>query len=59
MLQTATAVRDVTDLLEMGTMCAEPVEVRCVSVGVLERGSESGHGIDVEGGGEGGVLFVE
>lgn len=56
MLQTATAVRDVTDLLEMGTMCAEPVGVRCVS---MERGWELGFRIGVEGGREGGTLFVE
>jgi hypothetical protein len=33
MVQTATAVREVMDLEEMGTMCAEPVWVRCVNLG--------------------------
>lgn len=31
MVQTAIAVRDVMDLVEMETMCALPVGVRCVS----------------------------
>ena len=33
MVHAATAVREVMDLEEMGTMCAEPVGVRCVNLG--------------------------
>ena len=43
-VQTAMAVRVVMGLREMGTMCAQPVEVRCVSCGVGELFGASGDG---------------
>lgn len=38
MLQTAIAVREVMDFVEMDTMCAEPVGVRCVSFAASGEG---------------------
>lgn len=56
--QTATAVRLVVDLDEIGTMCAEPVGVRCVSFGRSATGWEVVFGGFCLGE-EGGAEFVE
>lgn len=47
-VQTAMAVRVVIGLREMGTMCAQPVEVRCVSCGVGDLFGAGGDGAFVE-----------